>query len=88
MAWRSALVDIINRYPVIRYKEDSTNSKSIFSITVLNHETNSTLTKSELEIIYEAMTMDLSGKFNLNEVNSGLSQADKKNLSLTSELND
>lgn len=78
MGWRSQIInDLLYDYPVLQFLEDRADTQSILSVTVLNRETNSTLSTEELEIIYEAMTMDLSDKFDWNEVNSGQASTDK-----------
>lgn len=63
MAWRSSVWNIIHDYPVLQFLEDRADTESIMSVTVLNRETNSTMSVEELDLIYEAMTMNLSGKF-------------------------
>ena len=78
MGWRSALVDILDSYPHLRYLEDRADTQSILSITVLNRETDTTMTLPELEIIYEGMTIDLSDKFDWDEVNSSHDQTNKE----------
>ena len=45
---------------------------------MLDRETNTTLSLSDLEIIYEAMTMDLSDKFDWDQVNNSHITADKE----------
>lgn len=77
MGWRSSVWNLIHEYPVLEFLEDRADTQSIMSVTVLNRETNSTMTVEELELIYEAMTMDLSGKFDWNLVNAGQATADK-----------
>ena len=78
MAWKSSLINILDQYPVLQYLEDRADTQSIVAITVLDRETNTTLSLSDLEIIYEAMTMDLSGKFDWQQVNNSHNMADKE----------
>ena len=78
MAWRSSLINFLDQYPVLQYLEDRADTQSIVAITVLDRETNTTLSLSDLEIIYEAMTMDLSDKFDWDQVNNSHITADKE----------
>ena len=68
VAWRSEVFNLTLECPIVKICPEKADTESIINFTILNPETKQPMSVEEIEIIYKAMTMDLSDKFDWDQV--------------------
>lgn len=57
--WRSRIKEEVERYPELHYHTDTEDTQSIVTVHLKHPETGKYLSKRELQLVHQAMTMDL-----------------------------
>lgn len=70
VCWRSEVIHVLDDQPILVFNHENADTESIISINVKNKFNGKLMTADELKLIYQAMTMDLSGRFDWSKVDA------------------